>query len=149
MIKKINFLETILVRHAVLRANQDIITCQFDGDELETTIHFGCFLENNLVGVASLYFKNCDLLKDDKKTSSQYQIRGMAVLENYQKMGIGKLLIDQCEKYVQEKHGDVIWFNARVAAVAFYEKVHYQKFGKVFIIENIGEHISMCRRFVD
>ena len=149
MIRKINFLDTFLVRHPVLRAGKNIETCLFDNDELKTTIHFGYFMEDNLVGVASLYYKNCALLLDDKKIFGQYQIRGMAVLENYQKIGIGKLLIDECEKYVKENYGNLIWFNARVAAVAFYEKVHYQKFGEEFFIENIGKHVIMIKRFVD
>ena len=40
-IKEIHFQETFEVRHPVLREGRPIETCFFDGDELETTKHFG------------------------------------------------------------------------------------------------------------
>ena len=57
MINKINYLDTFSVRHPVLRAGKNVETCLFDGDNLESTTHFGYFLHNQLVGVVSIYHK--------------------------------------------------------------------------------------------
>jgi GNAT superfamily N-acetyltransferase len=140
-ITQISVEETIIVRHPVLRKGMPIETCQFDGDDLTTTIHFGFFENNLLIGVISL-FKQKNGTFIDKE---QFQIRGMAVLENHQKKGIGQALINHCENYVLSKKNSLIWFNARVNAVPFYEKMGYCKVGVPFDIEPIGTHFLMTK----
>ena len=54
-IKKITASETIAVRHPVLRNGKPVESCRFDGDDLETTQHFGYFDGGKLVGVISLF----------------------------------------------------------------------------------------------
>ncbi|WP_235889608.1 hypothetical protein [Flavobacterium restrictum] len=56
-INKIPALTTFPVRQAVLREGKPLDTCYFDGDNLGTTTHFGIFLEDNLVGILSVYKK--------------------------------------------------------------------------------------------
>ena len=60
-IKKITALETFPVRHPVLRAEKPIESCNFDGDTLETTVHFGLYDSHNLLGVVSLFESKNDL----------------------------------------------------------------------------------------
>lgn len=141
-IKEITAKETFSVRHPVLRSGKPIKSCHFDGDDLDTTIHFGLFYEQELCGVLSL-FKNTNDLFAEK---IQYQIRGMAVLENCRKKGFGEALVFHCEKYCISQNADSIWFNARKDAVGFYEKMAYQKKGMPFEIENIGEHVVMIKK---
>jgi hypothetical protein len=40
----------------------------------------------------------------------------------------------------------LIWFNARVEAVGFYEKMGYQKTGNLFEIPDVGVHILMFKK---
>lgn len=140
-IKKITYLETYSVRHAVLRKGKPIETCQFEGDDLPTTQHFGYFLNNTLIGIISVFKNNNNIF--DVKT--QYQIRGMAVLESHQKKGIGDLLVKHGEAYCKKAQADLIWFNARTAAVGFYEKLGYAKIGTAFEIKDVGEHYLMAK----
>ncbi len=143
MIKKITSLETFLVRHPVLRAGKNVESCFFDGDNLETTKHFGYFDHDKLVGVASIYeFEN-----NNFSETKQLQLRGMSVLENYQKQGIGQKLLIHCEKYAIQKNIKLIWFNARINAVPFYEKLGYSVFGNEFYISEISVHLNMIKRF--
>ena len=143
MIKEITALETFLVRHPVLRAGKNVESCRFDGDNLETTKHFGFFEHDKLVGVASVYeFKN-----NNFSETKQLQLRGMSVLKNYQKQGIGQKLLIHCEKYAIQCNIKLIWFNARISAVLFYEKLGYDRFGKEFDIPEIGKHFVMQKRF--
>ncbi len=143
MIKEITALETFLVRHAVLRADKNIESCRFEGDNLQTTKHFGFFDEDKLIGVASVYEVSQNHFSEIKRL----QLRGMAVLESYQKKGIGKELIFFIEKHALENQINLIWFNARISAVLFYEKLGYDRFGKEFDIPEIGKHFVMQKRF--
>ena len=70
----------------------------------------------------------------------------MAILESHQKKGFGEKLIMYCEKYCMSNQFDLIWFNARTAAVGFYKKLGYKIKGNPFEIPNIGEHYLMYKK---
>jgi GNAT superfamily N-acetyltransferase len=143
-IKQITAIETFIVRHPVLRKGRSIDTCSFVGDELNSTIHFGYFENNFLIGVVSVFKqKNGTFI-----ANNQYQIRGMAVLENHQKKGIGQALINHSENYILNTTSSLIWFNARENAVPFYEKMGYHKVGNSFEINPIGTHFLMTKSFI-
>jgi GNAT superfamily N-acetyltransferase len=140
-IRKITALETYSVRQAVLRKGKPLSTCQFDGDDLESTLHFGFFINTELAGIISLYKKN----NENFAAHNQYQIRGMAALEHHQKKGIGAALVLFCEDYCKKLQVELIWFNARTTAVGFYEKLSYHKTGMPFEIKEVGEHSLMFK----
>jgi GNAT superfamily N-acetyltransferase len=140
-IKQIEAIETFSVRHPVLRAGKPVESCRFDGDNLESTKHFGLFLENNLIGVISLFENTNSLFTPEK----QFQIRGMAVLDNQQKKGFGADLVNYAENYIREQNGKLIWFNARINAVGFYEKLGYKIIGDAFEIGDIGTHYVLFK----
>ena len=86
-IKIITSKETLKVRQAVLRQGKPLINCVFEGDDLISTTHFGMFFEKEIVGIISIFEnKNVNFTSEN-----QFQIRGMAILEQYQKKGFGKL----------------------------------------------------------
>ena len=140
-IKKISALETFSVRHPVLRNGKSIESCHFDGDNSQTTVHFGLYEKENLIGIVSLFEIKNDLFDHER----QSQIRGMAVLKEYQKKGLGKILILNAEKYCIQEKLHLIWFNARKEAIGFYEKMGYKTEGKSFEIKDVGEHIIMFK----
>ena len=138
-IKKIGAIETYSVRQPVLRSGKPAESCHFEGDNFETTCHFGYFEEDHLLGVISL-FESKNLTFPEQ---NQFQIRGMAVLSNQQKKGIGEKLIKSVIKLANENEKKIIWFNSRKNAVQFYEKLGFHKFGAAFEIEGIGTHLLM------
>lgn len=141
-IKKIQPTDTYIVRHPVLRKGKAIETCRFENDELPSTIHFGCFFEGKLVGVVSLFEKSNNLFEE----KNQFQLRGMAVLEEYQKKGLGEKLIIFLENYIKNNQENaLIWLNARESALKFYEKLNYVVIGNVFDIKDIGKHYMMFK----
>jgi GNAT superfamily N-acetyltransferase len=142
IIKKISSAETFSVRHPVLRKGKPLESCHFDGDNLETTQHFGLYLDEELVGIISLFKKS----NPDFKENNQYQIRGMAVLEDHRKKDFGKALIRYSEEQCKNQNVDLIWFNARIEASGFYEKMGYKKIGVPFEIPDVGEHIVMFKK---
>jgi len=140
MIREITITEAFSVRHPVLRPGQPLETCHFENDDLKSTKHFGFFERDNLIGIISVFKKNNAFFKEN-----QFQIRGMAVLTDYQKKGIGAKLIRFAEHYIQKQKGDLIWLNARIIAVGFYEKLGYQIIGNPFEIAEIGTHYVMLK----
>lgn len=143
-IKKITAPETYLIRQLVLRKGKPIESCSFEDDDLQSTTHLGLFLKQELIGVISLYEKTNSLFIEDQ----QCQIRGMAILEHYRKKGFGKVLINYCEKQCNAKSVNLIWFNARIGAIDFYEKMGYQKKGSPFEIKDVGEHLVMFKKLI-
>lgn len=139
IIKNITALETISIRQPVLRAGRSIESCHFEGDDLPSTKHFGIYYDKKLVGVVSVFSKINSIFN----SPNQFQLRGMAILSEFQKRGFGEKLLQHCEDYIKSQNGSMIWFNARVTAVSFYEKSHYKKIGDPFSILEIGPHYLM------
>ena len=141
-IKQITSLETFPVRHPVLRPGKPVESCIFQGDDDEGTIHLGVFNDDAVVGVLSIFEANGPLFEG----KAQYQLRGMAVLPEYQKKGLGELLMQAAEDNISAKGGEVIWFNAREIAVGFYKKMGYAITGEPFSIGDIGIHYVMYKQ---
>ncbi|MFD2909943.1 GNAT family N-acetyltransferase [Flavobacterium ardleyense] len=141
-IKKISSAETYLVRQEVLRKGKSIETCYFDGDDDVTTAHFGLFQDERIIGVVSIFKATATLFTE----SDQFQIRGMAVLEEFQGKGFGERLLKEAEEYCWTQHAKVIWFNARESAVAFYKKSNYKILGDSFNIPDVGIHFVMHKK---
>ena len=141
-IKSIPSLFTHPVRHPVLRPGKPIDTCIFDGDDLQTTKHFGLYLNEDLIGVISV-FEN----KNSTFNSlNQLQIRGMAVLQEFQGKGYGRLLVNEVESYAKKVKSNLIWFNARENAANFYKIMGYEIYGSLFDIAGIGLHYVMYKQ---
>ena len=140
-VRKIDALETFAVRHPVLRPGKPITSCHFDGDDLESTQHFGLFENNILVGVISLF----EVANPAFRAPMQTQIRGIAVLENHRKKGFGETLIKHVEEYLRQNKTLFVWFNAREGAFGFYKKLGYSIFGNSFDIADVGIHYVMYK----
>jgi len=142
-IKKITAKTAYKVRHPVLREGKPLDSCHFDGDDLPSTFHLGYYTNELLVGVVSLL----DKAHPDFSAEHPFQLRGMAVLTNYQKRGIGDALVKKAEEMILARGGTAMWMNAREIAVPFYEKLGYQKHGIPFTIPKIGLHFVMIKTF--
>nr|WP_321222132.1 GNAT family N-acetyltransferase [uncultured Psychroserpens sp.] len=133
--------ETYAVRHPILRKGRPIADCKFENDELNTTIHLGIFKANQLVGVATLLKTTNPLFNEDK----QYQLRGMAVLENFQGQQLGAQLLKYGEQLLKQINITRLWFNARETAINFYKNNNYVIVGQPFEINEIGTHYVMTK----
>lgn len=143
-VKKITYLDTFPVRSAVLRQGKPIETCFFLGDDSEETTHFGLFMDSNLIGVASVF----KVKNENFEQNMQFQLRGMAVLHEYQGLGFGKVILDEVCEFVKTKKAEVLWFNAREIAVKFYQNSGFSVLGNSFEIPEIGMHFVMFKLFV-
>lgn len=138
-VKEITASATYPVRHKVLRQGKPIESCAFNNDELASTFHFGLYYYNELIGVAS-FLKNAHAQFSNK---NQYQLRGMAILQQFQGKKFGELLLNESLKTLKTKGITFTWCNAREQAVGFYINYGFQVAGNAFQIPEIGTHFVM------
>ena len=138
-IKNIRAQETYPIRLEVLRKGIDL-PYKFNGDLDTDTFHLGAFKDGKLIAVSS-FMK----VKKSHFKGSQYQLRGMATLTQYQGFGIGKQLLRKAEEILEPLNIDCLWCNARIIAVDFYKKQGFKTFGEVFDISLIGGHYIMYK----
>jgi len=140
-VKKIPFNKTFIVRHPILRTGKPIEMCYFEGDDLPTTVHFGLFLDEVIIGVLSVFKNECPIIE----SKNAYQYRGMAILELHQNKQYGVLLLNAANSWVIENQGDLIWFHAREKALRFYQRNGFQVIGDSYEIDQIGLHFLMIK----
>jgi phosphoribosylformimino-5-aminoimidazole carboxamide ribotide isomerase len=107
------------LRQQVLYPAQKLYEMELEEDN--DGIHFGAFTSDKLVGIISLF-----------QVDTSFQFRKLAVLPEFQKMGIGNSLLNRVEEFAGSEGGTTIWCNARVSAIGFYLKAGYAHTGKLF-----------------
>jgi predicted GNAT family N-acyltransferase len=127
------------LRRVVLKKNQPDSEFFYPDDDSETTFHGGLFFDNQLIAVASM-FKQKHPLKD---LENSWRLRGMAVSHKYQRNGYGNKVLEFCIKNIKNSNAKILWCNARLEAVGFYEKYGFKIVSDLFEIQNIGPHYVM------
>jgi GNAT superfamily N-acetyltransferase len=94
---------------------------QMEMEEDNHGYHFGAFMDNELVGVVSL-FQNGD----------NFQFRKFAVDESVQGKGIGKTLLKHLMDFAINENAKRLWCNARVSAIGFYLKYGFTHTNQLF-----------------
>ena len=144
MIRTISAAETIALRWPVLRPGFPRETAIFDGDDAPGTLHFGAFVGDRLVGVASIYLVPCpEKIPAQPGVSPAFQLRGMATLPEVRGAGFGKALLDACVAAARENGAAILWCNARTSAADFYAKNGWRIVGAEFDIPTVGPHFRM------
>ncbi len=129
------------IRHKVLWPHKKINDCRIDIDHHEDAFHVGAYCYEELVSIGSFFkLKNKKLPFDN-----QYRLRAMATLFNYQKIGAAKALIDFSTEKLRILNQDIVWCDARIIAVPFYEKIGFIKIGDPYDIPIIGAHYLMYK----
>jgi len=143
-IRAIAAAETIAVRWPVLRPGFPRETAVFDGDDAATTLHFGAFDGDMLLGVASIYLVPCpEKIPAQPDVSRAFQLRGMATLPEVRGAGFGKALLDACVAAARKNGAAILWCNARTSAADFYAKNGWRIVGAEFDIPTVGPHFRM------
>ena len=125
------------VRHPVLRKGKPVESCRFENDDHPESIHLCAKKKDIIIGVLSALPNNCP----DFPLKKSYQLRGIAINHEFQRMGIGSLLVQKVEQQIRlNKSIEYIWLNARVNTKNFYLNLEYLPVGKVFNIKDIGMH---------
>ena len=140
---RISAADTYPIRQQVLVPDHDLkkVKFEFDDDE-DISFHLGAFKDSQLVSVASFYYDRNTIFLD----LHQYQLRGMATLPEFQGQGLSSELLNMAFPIIKQNFCTLLWCNARVSAIGYYEKVGFKIHDdKVFEIEDIGPHILMYK----
>ena len=129
------------LRHTILRPTQPFEATVYPLDDQPESGHFGAFLGDTLVGVASVYHE----APPGETDARAWRLRGMATVEAARGQGIGSALMQACFGHVRSHGGGVLWFNARTTAAGFYRRFGFAVQGSIFDIEGIGPHVVMER----
>lgn len=141
VVKLISAVETYPLRIKILR-NGIAENYTFQGDDVSEAFHFGAFIQENCVGIVTCLPVSHTYFED----KNAYQLRGMAVDKEWQSSGIGKALLLKTLAVVTHRKATLIWCNARMNAVGFYEKMGFSIMGDSFYIPHIGLHYVMYRK---
>ena len=132
--------EIIDLRHEVLRAGLPREEAIFDGDQSETSRHYGAFNAGGLVGCASVHLNSWE-------EAAAWQLRGMAVAPAFRRQKVGDGLLRFLEHDIAQGSEVLqLWCNARVPAVPFYQKLGWEVVSEIFHIPTAGPHEKMTRR---
>jgi N-ethylmaleimide reductase len=77
--------------------------------------------------------------------ANTWQLRAMATDEAVRGRGVGRLALDAAMEGAAWRGAKTLWCNARLRAVAFYERAGWVKIGPMFEIPQIGPHYVMVR----
>ena len=140
---RISASDTYPIRQQVLVPDHDLQKAKFENDDDEDlSFHLGAVKDSQLVSVASFYYERNPKFPDQH----QYQLRGMATLPQYQRQGLSNELLKMAFPIIKQNFCTLLWCNARVSAIGFYEKAGFKKVNdEVFEIEGIGPHVLMCK----
>ena len=140
---RINAADTYPIRQQVLIPDHDPKKAKFESDDDEDiSFHLGAFHDLQLVSVASFYYDRNTNFSDQH----QYQLRGMATLEEFQRRGLSSELLNMAFPIIKQNFCTLLWCNARVSAIGFYQKVGFKIHDETpFEIEGIGPHVLMFK----
>ena len=139
MIKFIQAEDVLTLRNEILREGKlSLKECVFEGDNEDSTFHLGCIIDNEIISVASFYWRG-----KDEFPGVGYQLRGMATAKGFQGKSYGNRLLNFALVYLRGQKVNYLWCNARENALKFYLSVGFEFISDSFEIPGIGTHRTM------
>ena len=129
--------EIVDLRHAVLRQGLPRAEAVFPGDDAPTSRHYGAFRDDVAVGCATLHATQWE-------GEPAWQLRGMATSPEFRRQGLGKMLLEEMEAALPSTA--LLWCNARVPYVPFYQAMGWHVVSDPFEIPTAGPHLKMVKR---
>lgn len=140
-IRLISTHDTLPLRKKVLKPFLSEEECVNPGDDFPTTYHLGLFHNGVLVSISTFIQE----AHPDFPAQFPYRLRGMATDETFRGKGVGSILLKHGEEFLRDKGCDFLWFNARIKAFSFYEKLGFSYYGPLFEMKDIGPHKVMYK----
>lgn len=134
--------QTINLRSRILRPNQPIENCYYTKDNDEDTFHLGVSIDAKIVSNGTFMREQNINLQNAKLA---YRLRGMATHNEFQRQGLGKLIIESALIELKKRNCDLLWFIARLTAVNFYKKLGFKSLEGVLDITAKNPHKVMYK----
>jgi len=141
------------LRNEVLWPHKTFENCILETDRLSTTFHFGIQEDGLTVATVTFQKENTDKLKQDSTKGvsqgalqeKEYRLRAMAVREGYRGQGFGEAIVEAGLNHLRELGVEVVWCDARVAALNFYRRLQFEELEEEYEIPIIGLHRFMWK----
>jgi ribosomal protein S18 acetylase RimI-like enzyme len=141
------------LRNEVLWPHKSFENCILETDRLSSTFHFGVKVDGLTVATVTFQQEKSDKLKQDSSKDvsqdalqeKQYRLRAMAVREGYRGQGFGDAIVEAGLNHLRELGVEVVWCDARVAALNFYRRLHFNELEEEYEIPIIGMHRFMWK----
>ena len=112
------------LRMSVLRPGQPVVASDYD--ELPETRHVAALAGDVVVACASVF------PSPHADAHAAWQLRGMAVAVDRQGTGLGARVLESAIDLARSAGAGVLWANARVSALGFYERLGFGVVGEEF-----------------
>ena len=141
------------LRNEVLWPHKTFENCILETDRLSTTFHFGIQEDGLTVATVTFQKEHTDKLKQDSTKGvsqgalqeKEYRLRAMAVREGYRGQGFGEAIVEAGLNHLRELGVEVVWCDARVAALNFYRRLQFEELEEEYDIPIIGLHRFMWK----
>lgn len=141
-VRCISSAETQSLRHRVLWPHlSSPEVCVIDVDNREDAFHVGVLDGERLISIGSFFAMTSPRIE----ILPQYRLRAMATDPEYRRMHAGDGLIEFALERLREKGIRVLWCDARLVAVPFYESLGFSKQPDVYEVPLIGPHHFMWK----
>ncbi len=108
-------------------------------DKHPETFHLGTFLDKKVISIGTFIKEN----NSKFNCNLQYRLRAMATDKNYRKIGAGKNLFLKALDILNNKTIEMLWCDARLIAIPFYESLNMKSLPTTYNIPSIGPHKTM------
>lgn len=127
------------LRHAVLRPGRPAAEVKYSTDEEAT--HFAAYdTAGELVGVATVFPQAHPVTGE-----AAWRLRGMAVTARIRGSGCGAQVLRAVLDHAASMGASLLWCNARVGALGFYQRYGFTVDSEVFEVPGGGAHHRMRR----
>lgn len=139
-IKIITSKETHHLRHVVLwphiEREEDCFIAQ---DNDPDAFHLGAYMDEKIIAIGSFF----EMKSSKIDCQNQYRLRAMASDPDYRGSGAAKKLVIYSLVLLRQKQADVLWCDARLNAVGFYEGIGFRLIDEIYDVPKIGPHKFM------
>lgn len=132
---------TVPLIHKVLRPHQEWAEVARIG-AVPGAVGLAAYLDDQVVGSAIL---SPEALPDEPDRPGAWRLRGMATAPELRGQGIGTRVLRTAVDLVASSGDTLLWCNARVSAVGFYEHAGFSTLGEPWDEPAIGPHVRMSR----
>jgi predicted GNAT family N-acyltransferase len=136
-IEQVEAADTYPLRAQELRQGRPL---EMDGDDAPYALHLAARLDaGEIVGVVRFHPRDCPW----REAEAPWQLRGMATDPRVRGLGVGRALVAEGLTRVLQRGADLVWCDARAAAVGFYERIGFTVVTDEYDLRPVGPHIGM------
>jgi GNAT superfamily N-acetyltransferase len=128
--------EIFPLRHAVLRPGRPVSYSVYSADD--SAVHVGAWDEGLLVGCATVFPDPWPGADGVEAEPTAWRLRGMAVDPSRQGTGVGRVVLAHAIAAARDADAPMLWANARIAALGFYERAGWQVVSDEFLTPDTG-----------